>query len=162
MSFTNNKAIQMTDFLARLHERIKATGNIDAQIFFKSFLQDDLVKKIKGHQGMALDWDGLMDVGNFDKIYGFARNLLFEAAARNFAECCPNIYADAKAVSVAFCEEFNELSQRSGEDGYEPICIVSITDSMVDAGLALVVVDGGIHLTRKGRELAQSVRRYTA
>src|SRR3989344_3057855 len=129
MSFTN-KAIQMTDFLARLHERIKATGNIDARIFFEVFLQDVLVGKIKSNFKVPPDWDGLATAGYFDQFYPFAVELLFDAAARNLSEH-QNLYGAAHAVSVAFCGELNDLFQCSGVDGFDLIPIISAADGMV-------------------------------
>lgn len=156
MPFTN-KEIHISDFLKQLQERIKSQGNSNALIFFEIFLQKGLVEEIKKHPDVAPNWDGRVNAGDFDVIYPLAVEILHDAASRNFSEHS-NTYADAHAVSIAFCDELNEMFQCSGEEKYDLIPIKSFIDMAAEAGV-VQVEDGMVSLTPEGEEIAQSVER---
>lgn len=131
MPFTN-KIIPLAEFLQAVHRRILQSQNEDARIFFDSFLRDNLLKEIKPN--LPEDWDGLVNAGDFDELYLLVAEMLSDAATRNYSEGHPNIYKDASAVSLAFCEELNEIFQCSGDEIFVSIPIKSFSEVIV--GLA--------------------------
>lgn len=153
-----NKEMQLTDFLEQLHKRIEASDNSAALIFFEVFLQKRLVEAVKKHPGLASDWDGRVNAGDFDVIYPMAAEILHDAASREYSSTHPDIYKDAHAVSTAFCEELNKFFECSGDEGFDLIPIKSFVDMAVEAG-TVVVEDGFVKLTPEGEEIAQSVER---
>jgi|GEM_PF-5360093 hypothetical protein len=140
MPFTNKK-VQLTDFMEQLRKRIEAGGNSVALIFFDVFLKEGLViKAVKEYPGLDPNWDGRVNAGDFNGIYPMAVEILHDAASRNFSKYS-NTYADAHAVSVAFCEELNEFFECSGEEKFDLMPIKSFVDMAVEAGV--VEVEGG-------------------
>lgn len=152
MPFTN-KEIQLSEFIEQLHQRIKEGGNDDVRIFFECFLQERLIKEVKSSPGLNPDWGGQVNAGDFDVIYPMAANILHDAASSNFSEAHRDIYEHANAVSVAFCDELNEMLQCSGEEIFNLIPIISYVDMMVEAG-AVEVKNGFVKLTPEGEAMA--------
>lgn len=152
MSFTN-KEIRLTDFLENLHERVKFGGNTDAIILFEHDIQEGLVTHL---QNLDPDWQGYVNAGDFDKLYPIAVDMLREVAGRMLSEAHPDIYVGAHEVSVAFCDELNELFECSGEEAFDLIPIKSFTEIMSERGL-IEVKDGSVSLTPKGEEAANEV-----
>ena len=152
-----NKEIHIDDFLEQLSKRIELQGNSNTRIFFEIFLQKGLVEAIKKHPGLAPNWDGRVNAGDLDVIYPLAVEILHDAASRNFSEHS-NTYADAHAVSTAFCDELNEMFQCSGEEKFDLIPIKSFVDKAVEAGV-IKVEDGMVNLTPEGEEIAQEMER---
>lgn len=140
-----------------LHRRIESQDNSNAQIFFEIFLQKGLVEAIKNYPGIAPNWDGRVNAGNFDVIYPLAVDILRNAAFRNFSEHS-NTYADAHAVSVNFCEELNEMFQCTGEEKFDLISVKSYVDMAVEAGV-VEIKNGMVSLTPEDEKVAQSVER---
>lgn len=157
MLFNREKIINIKDFLDQLHKRLKEKGDLGTLIFFEVFLQNKLVEAIKRTGGTVPNWDGSVNAGDFDTIYPYATQILFDAASRNFSEHS-NTYKDAHAISVAFCEQLNEIFECSGEEVFDLIPIKSFVDAAVEAGV--VTVEGGlVHLTSEGEEIAQNIER---
>lgn len=153
-----NKEVLLTDFMEQLRKKIEVSGNSATLIFFEIFLQKRLVTAVKEHPGLAPNWNGRVNADDFDGIYPMAVEILHDAASREYSSAHPNIYKDAHAVSVAFCEELKEFFECSGEEGFDLIPIRSFVDMAVEAG-TVVVEDGFVKLTPEGEEMAQSVER---
>jgi len=119
-----NKEILLTDFLEGLYERIKSGGNTGALIDFELYLKDGLVEEVKEH---SEGWDGRCNAGDFDAIYPMAVGILRGAAGRNFSEAHLDAYQVAHEVSVAFCEEINQVFQCTPPDQFDLIPIQSFT-----------------------------------
>lgn len=153
-----NKEIDLGEFMKQLHQRIQKTGNTAVLIFFESFWAEQLPEKIK--RAADPSWDGrTVNAGDFDEIYPIAARMLRDAASRNFSEAHPQIYEEAHEVSIAFCDELNELFQCSGKEKFDLIPIKSFAQSMAEAGL--VKIDqgpdgqGNVTLTDRGEKLAE-------
>jgi hypothetical protein len=131
----DSKEIQFSDFMERLYKRIQQSDNAGVRIFFESFLQNSLFEQLRKHPRVVANWDGRASAGDFDFIYPFAAEMLRDAASRNFSEVHYEIYKEADAVSVAFCEELNEIFQCSGKEKFDPIAIKSYLEMLADAGL---------------------------
>jgi hypothetical protein len=129
-----NKEIQLSDFMEQLHKRIQSSCNSDVLIFFRIFLQESLIRAVKEHSGLAPDWDGRVNAGDFDVIYPMAVEIIHDAASRNFSEHS-NTYADAHTISIAFCNELNEFFQCTGEEKFDLIPIKSFVDMALKAEL---------------------------
>lgn len=159
MPFNDKKVVTVDDFMKQVHARIEKGGNSDALLFYEIFLQKGFLEKIKATAETVPGWDGSAIAGDFDFIYKIAASILHDAASREYSEVHPNIYKDAHAISVAFCEELNEFFECSGEDRlFDLIPIKSYVEMAVEAGT--VKVEGGfVKLTPEGEELAQSVER---
>ena len=151
-----DKIIKMKDFLDGLHERLKKGGDSHALIFFECFLQNDLEGALKEHT--VPNWDGSVSAGDFDGMYPFAANMLHDAASSGYSEAHPDVYKDAHAVSVVFCEELNEIFECTREESFNLIPIKSYAEMMVEAGL-IEAKDGFVRLTPKGKEVAENVER---
>lgn len=153
-----NKEIRITDFLEWLRKKIESQDNPNIRIFFKSFLQKELVEAIKKHPGVTPDWDGRVNAGDFDVIYPLAADILYNAASANFSEVHPDTYTCAHAVSTVFCEELNEIFQCSGEEKFDLIPIKSFVDMTVEAGM-VKIKNGMVIPTFEGEKAAQNIKR---
>ncbi|MBN1325736.1 hypothetical protein JW977_02030 [Candidatus Falkowbacteria bacterium] len=132
-----NKEIDIGEFMKQLRRRLEKSGDIAALSFYEFFLEEQLPEELK--RRVAADCDGRTVIaGDFDVIYPMAAELLRNAAARNFSEVHSEIYNEANAVSIAFCDELNEFFQCSGDEKFDPIHIKSFVQTMVDAGLVKV------------------------
>ncbi len=152
MPFVNTE-VKLTYFLQALRRRIESIDDPAALIFFDNFLQEELIKEVKAR---VTDWEGFVNAGDFDAIYPIAVEILRSAAGRNFNEAHPDIYDEAHSVSVAFCEELNDMFQCSGDDIFDLVPIKSFVDTAVEAGV-VEVEDGLVQLTPEGVETAQDV-----
>jgi len=152
MPFVNTE-IQLTDFLEKLRQRIESNGDSAVLISFDHSLREGLVKEVKE---CATDWDGCVNAGDFDAIYPMAVKILRDTAGRNLSEAHPDTYDEAHSVSVAFCEELNDVFQCSGDEEFDLIPINSLVDTAVEAGM-VQVKDGLVNLTPKGEEMAKEV-----
>jgi hypothetical protein len=130
-----NKDILLAEFLQAVRRRILQSQNEDARIFFDSFLGNHLLEEIKAD--LPDDWSGSFNAGDFDELYPLVAEILFDAATRNDGEGHANIYEDASAVSLAFCEEMNEVFQCSGNETFIFIPIKSFSEIMIESGRAL-------------------------
>ncbi len=79
MSFNEEKIINIKDFLEQLYKRLKAKGDSGALIFYEVFLQNSLVDKLKATGQSVPNWDGSVNAGDFNFIYPFAVDILFDA-----------------------------------------------------------------------------------
>jgi hypothetical protein len=136
MSFTNRDVL-LTDFLAKVRQRISDSNNPDALAFFDNFLQGELSERLK--KMVCDDWDGIVNAGDFDQIYPLVASILHETASRLASEIDPNTYGVASAVSFAFQEELNDFFQCSGEEAFEFIPIKSWSEIMAEEGLVDIV-----------------------
>lgn len=122
-----------------VRRRILKSENEDAMIFFDSFLGDHFIEEIKPN--FRDGWDGLVNAGDYDQLYPLVAEILFDAATRNHSEGHVNIYKDASAVSLAFCEELNEVFQCSGNETFIFIPIRSFSEMMIKSGHATSSAD---------------------
>lgn len=152
-----NKEIKITDFLEKLHERLRLKDDSDALIFFEIFLKKDLVKDFMEQNRIASNWDGRINAGNFDVIYPFAARMLHDAAARNVTDSL-SIYETANTVSVTFWEELNELFECSEEHKFDLIPIKSYVEMAAAAGI-IKVEDGKVKLTDEAKDAAESMEK---
>lgn len=154
MSFVNQE-IELTDFLKKLRQRIESGSNQNVLTLFDTTLPEELGETIEKR---STNWAGRVNAGDFDAIYPLAVEILRDTAGRMFSEAHPNIYKEAHAVSVAFCDELNEMFQCSGEEKFDLIPIKSFVDMAVEAG-TVRVVDESVQMTPKGVAMAQETER---
>ncbi len=155
-----NKEIDFGEFMKQLRQRLEKEGNSAALSFFEFFLEKQLPEELK--RGAVADWDGrTVNAGDFDALYPMAAEILHDAATRNASEAHPDIYKEASAVSLAFCDEFNELFQCSGDDKFDFIPIKSYTEMMAEAGLVNVIYglddQKMVSLSEEGERIAREV-----
>lgn len=150
MSFVN-KEIELTDFLKKLRQRIESASDSSILVLFDTTLPEELAEAVKEH---TTGWSGRSNAGDFDHIYPLAVNILRETAGRMFSEVHSGIYKEAHAISVAFCDELNEMFQCSGADKFDLIPIKSFVDMAVEAD-TVRVEDDSVQLTPKGEEMAR-------
>ncbi|MCX6722180.1 MAG: hypothetical protein NTY04_03245 [Candidatus Staskawiczbacteria bacterium] len=157
-----NKEVDFNEFMSQLHQRIQKAGNREALVFFECFLKDQLPAELT--RRASADWDGsILTAGDFDVLYPIAVEILHDAATRNASEAHLNIYEEANAVSLAFCEYLNELFQCSGEGAFDFIPVKSYSQMMAEAGFVELKKDASgqttVSLTEKGETAVEEVKR---
>lgn len=138
------KSIKIGEFLDRLHERLKKGGDSDAFIFFEVFLQNRLIRETEEIKEISFT------AREYKDIYLFAVYMLRDAASSSFSKHS-DTYKAAHAVSVAFCQELNEVFKFSGSEVFDLIPIKSYMEMGVEAGV-VTIKDGMVRLTPEGEK----------